>query len=151
MKGKCFRKNCRKKGTKLFKAFCQLHLQAKWPFAQDRIVLGEEEKQNKQNKTVFYYLDLSSLFIWFIHIFTLVTAQGNSEKTASGNHGSKGVSCACILWGHSCCCCERILKHFFQSRKEAKDPRPVNELRTFLQRNQWKTIKGHLALRDTLE
>lgn len=33
-----------------------------------------------KKKTVFCYLDLSSLFIWFIHIFTLVTAQGHSEK-----------------------------------------------------------------------
>jgi hypothetical protein len=28
------------------------------------------------------------------------------------------------------------LKELFQSRKEAKDPSPVNELRTFLQKNQ---------------
>lgn len=34
---------------------------------------------------------------------------------------------------------------FFQSRKEAKDSKPVNEWSTFLQRNQWKTIKGSLG------
>lgn len=48
-----------------------------------------------KKKQLFCYLDLSSLFIWFIHTFTLVTAQGNSEKgcTATGNDYSRRFLC----------------------------------------------------------
>lgn len=40
-----------------------------------------------------------------------------------------------LLWGCACCCKEFL----FQSRKEAKDPRPMNEKLICLQRNGWQT------------
>lgn len=78
--------------------------------------------ERKKIKTVFCYLDLSSLFIWFIHRFTLVTARGNSEKScpATGNHRSEGVSCACILWGPLLLLLWKNLKEFLSIKERSK-------------------------------
>lgn len=71
---------CRKRVTSLSRAPCQSHLQFKGPFAQNKTVIW--------GRNLFCSLDLYSLFIWLIHIFALVAAQGDSEKgcAATGNN-----------------------------------------------------------------
>lgn len=135
-----------RKVTRLFKALCQLYLQFKWPFAQDRIVPWEKKKLPSVIWTYLpYSLDSFIYSLWWQLRETQKRLYSHWQPLKSRRflclHPSGPL--LLFLW--------KNLKEFFQSRKEAKDPRPLNELRTFLQRNQWKTIKGHLALRATLE
>ena len=140
MKGKLLRKYRRKKVTSLSKAPCQLYLQFKWPFAQDKIVLWEGKKK-KLCSVIWIYLPYSfDSFIcslWWQLKATLkraVLPLATIKIKTLPVPPSFGATPAAALKEF-----KRIF-FFFQSRKEAKDSKPVNEQRTFLQRNQWNTI-----------
>lgn len=137
MKGKLFRKYCRKKVTSLSKAPCQLYLQFKWPFAQDKIVLWEEKKNNCS--VIWTYLPYSSDS--FIHsLWWQLKATQKRVVLPLATTIVKTFPVPPSFGATPAVPVKEFKRIFFQSRKEAKESKLVNELRTFLQRNQWKTI-----------
>lgn len=152
MKWDLFRQYCRKKVTSLSKALCQLYLQFKWPLAQDKIVLWEK-------KNCFQLFEL----IFPVHlIHSYIHSSDSSGQLREGLYCHwqqlvKTFPVPAFFGATPAVTLKRTEKNFFELRKEAKDPRPVNELRTILQRNQWKTIKkgsfgpkGHLGIKNRI-
>lgn len=135
---------CRKTVTSLSRAPCQPHLQPKWPFAQDKTVIWEK-------KTVLLFG-----LIFPIHlIHSYIHSGGSSGQLRKGLccHGQQ-LKQRRFLWLHPLgpllLLQWKELKGIFfnQGRKQKIRSEWAEDIS---QRNQWKTAKGHLALRKFLK
>lgn len=147
MKWDLFRQYRRKKVTSLSKALCQLYFQFKKTLSsRQNCPLGEK----KTVSVIWTYLSCSfDSFIYSLRWQLRATQRRAVLPLATIK--VKTFPVPAFFGATPAVTVKRTEKNFFELKKKAKDPRPVNELSTILQRNQWKTIKDHLALRDIWE
>lgn len=114
--------------TAFSKGLCQPHLHFKWPFAQNKLVLSERGD-------MFCYLDLSSLFSCFIQTFPQWQLRAPWNGAAQALTTKTKTFPVPAPLGPTPAAAKNLKEFLFQSRKEAKNSRPVNE-GLILQRNQ---------------